>query len=444
MGVWDYLERGGRRAYLIWHRRAGKDDICLHWAAKQLVHKPATYWHMLPEASQARKAIWDALNPHTGKRRIDEAFPEEAFKQRDQDMKVTCRSSGGVWQLVGSDNYNSLVGSPPYGVVFSEWALADPQAWSFIQPILEENGGWALFITTPRGRNHAATFYKMAEKSPDWYCEKLTVNDTSVFSRDQMKRILLEAIAQYGADEGKSKVEQEYYCSFDAAIPGSYYGSDMNYAEQKGRITRVPYEPSHPVYPCFDFGRGVSNATAIPFVQLVGFEPRVIDYWESNDCDIEGIGKMLKAKDYFYGRLILPHDGGTTRLSNGMSYARQFMNMGFKVSVVPRTDNVGRDIKIVKQNIKKFYFDNTEAADGSGGSMRLVEALRNYQREFDHSTKQFKNQPKHDWSSHPADGFRTAVIGMQMGLLAMDDLEEDDGDFENDMLQMDRDTITGY
>ena len=180
-------------------------------------------------------------------------------------MKVTCRSSGGVWQLVGSDNYNSLVGSR-HTVSSSRVGSCGSAGMVVYSTYSGRKRRLGVVYYHPRGRNHAATFYKMAENSPDWYCEKLTVNDTSVFSRDQMKRILLEAIAQYGADEGKSKVEQEYYCSFDAAIPGSYYGSDMNYAEQKGRITRVPYEPSHPVYPCFDFGRGLSNATAIPFI----------------------------------------------------------------------------------------------------------------------------------------------------------------------------------
>ena len=73
--LWHYLENGGKRAVCVWHRRAGKDDVCLHWTAAALHQRIGNYWHMLPEAAQARKAIWDAVNRLTGKRRIDEAFP---------------------------------------------------------------------------------------------------------------------------------------------------------------------------------------------------------------------------------------------------------------------------------------------------------------------------------------------------------------------------------
>jgi hypothetical protein len=158
--LWKYLEKNGKRAVAIWHRRAGKDEVCLHWSAVAAHTRVGVYWHMLPEANQARKAVWDAVNPHSGLRRINEAFPRELREStRETDMAIRFKS-GSLWQLVGSDNYNSLVGSPPVGVVFSEFALADPSAWGYLRPILAENNGWALFITTPRGRNHASTFYR--------------------------------------------------------------------------------------------------------------------------------------------------------------------------------------------------------------------------------------------------------------------------------------------
>ena len=110
--LWDYLETGGKRAVAVWHRRAGKDEVCLHWAACAAMQRIGNYWHMLPEASQARKAIWDAINPHTGKRRIDEAFPPTIrVGLRDEDMRIRL-VNGSSWQIVGSDNFNSLVGPP--------------------------------------------------------------------------------------------------------------------------------------------------------------------------------------------------------------------------------------------------------------------------------------------------------------------------------------------
>jgi hypothetical protein len=151
MNVWRYLEGGGKRAICIWHRRAGKDDVCLHWAASSMIDKPATYWHMLPAYSQGRKAIWTAVNPHTGKRRIDEAFPHELRANTNEQEMFIRLKNGATWQVLGSDRYDAAVGSPPYGITFSEWALSNPASWAYLAPIVIENGGWALFITTARG-----------------------------------------------------------------------------------------------------------------------------------------------------------------------------------------------------------------------------------------------------------------------------------------------------
>uniref|UniRef100_A0A6M3XUW8 Putative homing endonuclease n=1 Tax=viral metagenome TaxID=1070528 RepID=A0A6M3XUW8_9ZZZZ len=146
MLLWEYMEAGGLRACEVAHRRWGKDDVALHYTATALIQRPGNYWHMLPQYNQARKVIWDAVNPRTGKKRIDEAFPVEIRKQaRRNEMSIEF-INGAIWQLVGSDNYNAYVGSPPLGIVLSEWAVANPMAWAFLSPILEENGGWAIFI----------------------------------------------------------------------------------------------------------------------------------------------------------------------------------------------------------------------------------------------------------------------------------------------------------
>jgi phage terminase large subunit len=168
--LWRYLEGGGKRAIEIAHRRWGKDDIALHWAAVAAMQRPASYWHMLPNYSQARKAIWTAVNPHTGKRRIDEAFPQQIRAATLENEMFIRFKNGSTWQVIGSDNYDSLVGTPPAGIVFSEWARAIPASWGYLAPILIENGGWALFITTPVGRNHAKSMLDMAQTNPDsWF-----------------------------------------------------------------------------------------------------------------------------------------------------------------------------------------------------------------------------------------------------------------------------------
>jgi phage terminase large subunit len=266
--VWKALESGIKRAVLVWHRRYGKDDVALHWTACAAMQRVGTYWHLLPQANQSRKAIWDAVNPRTGRRRIDDAFPKELRETtREQDMLIRFKN-GSTWQVVGSDNYNALVGSPPVGVVFSEYALADPNSWAFLRPILAENGGWVMFISTPRGRNHLQRLYQYAKDSPEWFAEILTVKDTGAISPERMEQERRELAAERGDDEADNIINQEYFCSFDAAIPGSYYGKAMAKAEAEGRIGEVPYDPRYQVQTWWDLG--VGDPTAIWFVQEIG------------------------------------------------------------------------------------------------------------------------------------------------------------------------------
>jgi len=163
--LWDYVYNGllndvkGMRAVEVAHRRWGKDDIALHTAAVASHINIGNYWHMLPEYKQGRKAIWDAVNPRTGKRRIDEAFPKSLrATTREQEMMIKFKN-GSTWQIVGSDNYDMYVGSTPIGVTQSEYALSNPKAWGYISPILEENGGWAIFIYTARPVEHAKRLF---------------------------------------------------------------------------------------------------------------------------------------------------------------------------------------------------------------------------------------------------------------------------------------------
>jgi len=218
--AWDYLQAGGKRAFLLWHRRSGKDELCLRHTFAKANEKPGNYWYLLPQQEHARKAIWRAVDPHKGKRRIDLAFPMSArAKTLENEMLIELKN-GSTWQVLGSDNYNALVGSPPLGIVLSEWALSDPQAWSYLAPALEENGGWAVFNGTPRGPNHAKTLYEYASRNENWFCEKLTADHTGVFTPEQLDRIQQESIGLYGEDHGRSIFEQEYMCSFEAVSLG--------------------------------------------------------------------------------------------------------------------------------------------------------------------------------------------------------------------------------
>lgn len=399
--LWSYLEDGGRRAVAVWHRRAGKDDVCLHWAAVCAVQRRVgSYWHMLPQAAQARKAIWDAVNPRTGRRRIDEAFPRSIRKAtRETDMLLRLRN-GSTWQVVGSDNYDSLVGAPPVGVVFSEWALADPQAWAYLRPILAENGGWALFLYTPRGRNHGATFYEAAAADPDWFAQKLTAEQTEVFAPADLARERREYARDYGAEDGDARFRQEYLCDFAAAVQGAYYGLPMNAAEAEGRIGRVPHDPALPVETWWDLGIG--DATAIWFAQRAGAEVRLIDYYESSGVGLAHYARVLQERGYVYGRHVAPHDIAVRELGTGKSRQEVAAALGIRFETAPRLD-VADGIEAVRNLLPRCWLDAEKCARG-------IAALREYRREWDDKLKAFKMRPLHDWTSHAADALRYGAV----------------------------------
>ena len=197
-----------QRAVAVWHRRAGKDSTGLNLTAREMFKRVGTYWHLFPEHAQSRRAIWNGID-REGRRIIDQFLPAPLRERTRQDEMMIELKTGSIWQMAGSDRYDSLVGSNPVGVVFSEYSLSDPAAWDYIRPILRENDGWALFIYTPRGRNHGYELFNMALGNDDWYAERLTINDTGVLTEED-----IQAERESGMSE--NKILQEYYCDFDA------------------------------------------------------------------------------------------------------------------------------------------------------------------------------------------------------------------------------------
>jgi phage terminase large subunit len=357
------------------------------------------YWHMLPEAEQARKAIWNAVNPHTGKRRIDEAFPDTICTKLNNEMLVRF-TNGSTWQLVGSDNYNSYVGSTPRGVVFSEWALANPSAWGFIRPILLENGGWALFITTPRGKNHVPAMAKAYRDDPAWFVEELDAVTTGVFTPEQLEAERRAYIAEHGEAEGAALFQQEYMVSYDAAVIGSYFGAEIAKAKAEGRITRVAYDPAVRVETWWDLG--VGDSTAIWFVQHVHHEIRVIDHYEMTGEGLAHYAKVLERKPYVYSRHIAPHDISVRELGSGKSRLEMARELGIRFEIAPKL-SVDDGINAVRMALPRCWFDADKCDKG-------LEALKMYRKDYDEKLKVFRDRPRHDWASHTADAFRYGCV----------------------------------
>ncbi|MEM8797539.1 MAG: hypothetical protein AAGE61_18400 [Pseudomonadota bacterium] len=208
-----------QRGSVIWHRRAGKGSTVFNLTARDMFKRTGTYWHLFPEQAQARRAIWNGIDK-TGRRIIDQFLPPSVRRRISSQEMLIETVTGSVWQMAGSDNYDSLVGSNPVGVVFDEWPLADPQALEYIRPILRENDGWMLFIGTPRGRNHAYRTHVMAQKNDDWFDEILTYRDTGVLTEEDIQAERAEGMSE-------SKIEQEFLCSFEAEADEQFIPTEL-------------------------------------------------------------------------------------------------------------------------------------------------------------------------------------------------------------------------
>lgn len=409
---WSFFENGGTRGIAVWHRRSGKDDVCLHRAAVAAFERPATYWHMLPEYAQGRKAIWAAVNPKTGKRRIDEAFPHDIREAtNEQEMFIRFRS-GSTWQVVGSDRYDSTVGSPPAGITFSEWALADPAAWAYLLPILLENNGWAAFITTARGRNHAKSMLDLARKTPGWFGEILTIDDTARFCRaagerppitvEQVEAVRAEYHSLFGIEDGDALIEQEFYCSFEAAILGAYYGKAMVRADQEGRICDFDINDRHPVNTALDIGKG--DHMRIWWWQITERGIDVIDHaaGDTPEAGAKWYVEKIKAKPYRYGEHWVPHDAKVVEWGTEKSRIETLIGLGLTPRLVP-DHYVDDGINAVRQILPRCRFHQTNTAVG-------LESLRQYKKEWDEKNRVFKDVPLKNWAAHDADTFRYVAM----------------------------------
>lgn len=210
----DAMDSGKKRANCVWHRKSGKTLTLLNFTVKKAFERKGTYYHCFPEYGQGRKVLWDGMD-NEGNKYLDNHIPPEIRKSINKaEMKIEL-CNGSIWQIIGADNYDSLVGPNPIGLVLDEWAVSPryPQAWNYFRPILAQNNGWAVFVYTPRGRNHGWDTYQMSLTNPEWFSQLLTVDDTKAVAKSA-----IEAERRAGMPE--SMIQQEFYCSFLASVEG--------------------------------------------------------------------------------------------------------------------------------------------------------------------------------------------------------------------------------
>ncbi len=392
------------RAIEIAHRRWGKDEVVLKFTCQAALTRVASYWHCLPEYEQARKALWTAVNPVTGVRRIDEAFPPILRESKDEQAMFIRLKNGSTWQLIGSDRYNQLVGAGVAGVVFSEWALANPSAWGYIRPMIEENNGWAVFITTPRGRNHAYSMYQMAKNNPRWFAELSTIEDTKALDAAALAEARAEYIALYGEDMGQAHFEQEYYCSFNAAILGAFYAREMATVRSSGRIRNFEPTPGIPIHRAWDIG--VRDDTSIWWFQVIGNTVYVIDCYTNHGAGVEHYAAIIRERPWKpWGDDYVPQDAKVMEWGSDRTRIESMIGHGLSPRVVRKHDKLD-GINAARITLSKAVFHPRCEDHG-------IAALEQYRREWNDERKQFNANELRDWTTHLADAFRYLAMAWQ-------------------------------
>lgn len=392
------LDDGYKRVLAVLPRRAGKDITALNYVIRRMWDSPGVYYYIFPTYSQAKKVIWDSITNEGHK--IMDYFPSDlVISMNSQEMKVRMRAKNGkesLFQLIGSDNYDALMGTNPRGCVFSEYALQDPMAYQFIRPILTANGGWALFISTPRGKNHLWQLAELAQNSPDWFYIRLSVEDTAHIPLSEIERERREGLMS------EDMIQQEYYCSFDMGVEGSYYSKYLDLMKRENRISDVPWENGFSVHTAWDLG--INDPTCIIFFQVIGQTVRIIDSYEKSDEGLEHFPKILQSKPYVYGKHIGPHDIRARELGTGLTRLEKMRQLGIHFEVAPKLE-IADGIEAVRSSFGRVWIDGTKCE-------HLVKCLESYRQEWDSRKKVYKGNPLHDWSSHFSDAFRVLCTGL--------------------------------
>jgi len=400
--------KGKKRAVLVDHRRTGKDKLAFNYMVPQAFNRVGVYYYFLPTYQQGRKILWDGIDKD-GFKFLDH-IPESLVLAKNQtEMKITLAhpehvgKAGSIIQVVGSDNINTIVGTNPVGCVFSEYALQDPRGWDFVRPILRENGGWAWFVYTPRGKNHGSDLYEMAKTNPDWYVEKLTIADTwgrgGTISEED-----IEQERRDGMDE--ALIQQEFYCSFDAAVRHAVLGKEMMAARAEGRITSIPYQKGVVVNTYWDIGR---DTTAVWFAQSVRNRVHLIDYYDSQQSTMEKDFVQINGKGYMYGRHFMPWDADSNDWKSGKTAKEIASDAGYQVEVGQKYSKTVQ-IDATRNIMNRCWFDEKNCQRG-------LDALSSWHFEWDDATRSMSRNPKHDWASHGGDA---------IAQLAMAHEDEDD------------------
>ena len=385
-----FHNRTQRWACLIAHRRAGKTVSAVNDLIRAAAECQSPWPHfayVTPYRSQGKSVAWQYLK-HYARPIMRSANEAELFITLLNGAKIS---------IFGADNADAMRGLGFDGIFLDEYGDFRPSVWgSVIRPALSDRQGWCVFAGTPKGKNQFWDIYSAAQRIPDeWFCMELKASDSKLLPEGELNA----AKAQLSEDQ----YLQEMECSFEASILGAYYGTEMREATEQGRVTRVAYDNNVPVHTAWDLG--YRDDTAVWFYQVIRDEVHLIDFYAVSGANIDEIAANILSKPYNFGKHHLPHDArAKTLAAAGKSVIEQLaVHFGINSLAIVPDLSVQDGIQAVRKMLPQCWFDADKCSEG-------IEALRQYQREYDEDKKAFRQTPRHDWTSHPADSARMLAI----------------------------------
>lgn len=373
---------------LVFHRRAGKTVLAINQLIKQITNCPRDLpqgHYIAPYYKQVKRIAWKYLKSFTA------SIPGMKYNQSDL---IATFPNGAEIELLGGDNFDALRGIYSDYAVLDEFAQMHPSLWGEVfRPALSDRKGGAIFIGTPKGHNQFYEKWEQAAELPGWYRAVYPVTETGALDLDEIQ-------AAYREME-REEFEQEYLCSWSAAIKGAFYGKLMEQLEKRGRITDVPHDPSLPVTTSWDLG--IRDFTTIKYWQLAGREHRLIKVDTLQGVGIDQmVAKVNENKGWTFKRHVFPHDVRVRELGTGKSRLDIFRSLGLECDIAPNL-SIADGISQVRNLLPQCVMDRTHCRDA-------IEALKLYRTEYDERNRIFKANPVHDWTSHYADNVRMYAV----------------------------------
>ena len=377
-----------RFSVLVCHRRFGKSVLSINELIKTAADKPRSLCAFVaPTYRQGKSIAWEYLKFYT------QPLLKIGGTRNESELRIDLFNGSRI-QIFGADNPDSIRGLGFDAVVLDEYAIMAPRVWTeIVRPAVADKLGWVLFIGTPMGHNQFWEVYDFALRGhDDWYGKLYRASDTKV--------IPVEELEQARSIMTPEQYEQEFECSFTAAVSGSYYGRLITKAEKDGRIGYVPVDTNVGIETWWDLGIG--DSTAIWFAQRVGQEIHLVDYYETSGESLAHYADVLKEKNYDYACHIAPHDIMARELGTGKSRLEVANELGIDFDIAPKLE-VDHGIESVRNALPNCYFDREKCKVG-------LDALRQYRKQWDEKNQVFKNKPLHNWCSHAADSFRYGCV----------------------------------